>query len=139
MSLSFLYVLPRRFDYFPKISWGHLRCHAKTSKKHQIAVHYKLCHTLRHALVHTEDKTLTNYTKLDNAVYDVHCRQNVFATRERPPAHWSQIMQGGERRVCFLWEYVTSFKMDQLNLHLLITEAIVWTFIRQRQWNKMAH
>lgn len=95
---------PNKIWLLSKISWGHLRCHRK---KHQITVHYKLCNTLRHMFVHAEDKTLRH--KLDNAVYDIQCRQDVAqtktyqqeATTELSTAHWSQITQGEKGEFVF--------------------------------------
>lgn len=76
-------------------------------QKHQIAVHYKLCNTLRHTLVHAKGKTLRH--KLDSVVYDIQCGQNVAqtktyqqdATRELSPAYWSQITQGEKGEFVF--------------------------------------
>lgn len=45
----------------------------------------------------------------------------------------------GERRVCFLLGYVTSFKMDQKNLHLLVIAVSILGHIsgndKQTKWH----
>lgn len=84
--------------------------------------------TLRHPETHAcsyrgqNTQTQTRQCSLWHPVHSKCCVNRNLSTRSHQRAATHSLVTnhaGGEKRVCFLWKYVTSFKMDQLNLHQL--------------------
>lgn len=55
------------------------------------------------------------------------------------PIHWSQMTCFLQAEKCFVSGYVTLFKMDEQNFHLLITAAIIWVKDNQAKWSLWKH